>query len=480
LIQITNEKEVVMLRSYPRTPGWRRALPALLAFALVLALVPTSAHAVPAFARKYRTSCQTCHTVFPKLNPFGEAFRFNGYRMPGETEEQVKQEPVSLGAPAYAQMWPHAVYPGDLPGNAPIALNVKMANLYESSREDEGTSIIHNDFQMPQEVNLFAAGTMGEKFSFFSELTYGQNPDGSSEVEIEHAQIHVNSPCGPEHAINLKIGKFAPDLEDGFQEMWLMTDNGVDSLFTYDPIGIHGGTGVSEEPAGISLPDSVQGIELYGVLHHRFFYTLGLTNGLGSPDGSTFDGNSTKDVYARIGYKCGGMGLDGDTTGEEIPANNWQEKSFRIDVLGYRGNGEGIGFEVDDEDGNTLLVEDRTFDRYGLFVSWYWGNLNVFGVALRGSDDLSVTDPETSLVTTSSPTFDTFFVQADYVIVPPFQVSLRYEVLNPADEASPSVRFFNANFTYLIRANVKGMLEYHRDLEDSQNYALAAVLRFAI
>ena len=52
---------------------------------LLLAATESAAFAVPAFARKYQTSCQTCHIVFPKLNAFGEAFRLRGYRMPGET-----------------------------------------------------------------------------------------------------------------------------------------------------------------------------------------------------------------------------------------------------------------------------------------------------------------------------------------------------------------------------------------------------------
>ena len=36
--------------------------------------------AIPAFARKYKTSCVTCHTVYPKLNPFGETYRINGFQ----------------------------------------------------------------------------------------------------------------------------------------------------------------------------------------------------------------------------------------------------------------------------------------------------------------------------------------------------------------------------------------------------------------
>src|ERR1700730_5340604 len=104
---------------------------ALLAVALVG--IASTAHAVPAFARKYQTSCQTCHIVFPKLNAFGQAFRLRGYRLPGETEELVKQPPVSLGAPAYKKLWPGAIWPGELPSYVPLAVIVKLADTNTSS-----------------------------------------------------------------------------------------------------------------------------------------------------------------------------------------------------------------------------------------------------------------------------------------------------------------------------------------------------------
>src|SRR6266581_2182650 len=158
------------------------------AFAL-LALVATesTALAVPAFARKYQTSCQTCHIVFPKLNAFGEAFRLRGYRMPGETEAMVKQPPVSLGAPAYKKLWPQAIWPGEISSAVPLAVNVKLADVNTSSIDEEGTvSSIKNDFQFPQEVNIFGAGTLGEHVSYLGEVIFGENPDGSVAVELEH------------------------------------------------------------------------------------------------------------------------------------------------------------------------------------------------------------------------------------------------------------------------------------------------------
>ena len=106
---------------------------------VALAATESTALAVPAFARKYQTSCQTCHIVFPKLNAFGEAFRLRGYRMPGETEEMVKQPPVSLGAPAYKKLWPQAIWPGEISSSVPLAVNVKMADVNTSSLNEDGT-----------------------------------------------------------------------------------------------------------------------------------------------------------------------------------------------------------------------------------------------------------------------------------------------------------------------------------------------------
>jgi len=452
-----------------------------LAFVLLVGVSPASA--LPVFARKYQTSCTTCHAIFPKLNPFGEAFRLNGYRMPKETEDQIKQPQTSLGSEAYKKIWPKAVAPSDMPGFAPFAFNTKLAILYTSSVDPTtGRTIVNNDFQFPQEVNLFAAGTLGEHYSFLGEVTFSQVPDGGVETELEHAQLHINSPFGPEHVNNFKVGKFSPDLEDGFQEMWLMTDNGVDTVFNYSPIGINGGTGLGEDGPGIALPALVQGIEYYGVAVHRLFYTAGITNGLPPNNGAgTADGNNRKDYYARVDYKFGGMGLDGDTGGKSLPAENWRENSVRVGILGYAGDGRGIEYEVFDPIlATNVNQQDDSYERAGVFLSWYLRDLNLFGMVLHGRDTLQDFDQGTGVMLSDATySYDTWFAQADYVIRPPFQVSLRYESLNPGDTAAANSDFWNANFSFLSRANVKMMTEYRWDAHESENYTLAGVLRFA-
>ena len=36
--------------------------------------------AIPAFARKYNTTCKTCHSPFPYLKPYGDEFAANGFK----------------------------------------------------------------------------------------------------------------------------------------------------------------------------------------------------------------------------------------------------------------------------------------------------------------------------------------------------------------------------------------------------------------
>ena len=83
------------------------------------------------------------------------------------------------------------------------------------------------------------------------------------------------------------------------------------------------------------------------------------------------------------------------------------------------------------------------------------------------------------LVDSASHRFHTWFVQGDYVILPPLQASLRYENLSPADPEAARIRALDAALSFFVYANVKTMVEYRRDLSESKNYQLSAILRFA-
>ena len=137
-----------------------------------IAMVPAlfwsqDSSAVPAFARKYQTSCYTCHSGFPNRNAFGEAFKNNGYRWPGgEEEDHAKQEPVKMGADGWKKTFPESPWPSDIPGFAPFALYLTgpLVNYSDQVKDNK------NNTTTPQTLNwgssidarILFGGTVGE------------------------------------------------------------------------------------------------------------------------------------------------------------------------------------------------------------------------------------------------------------------------------------------------------------------------------
>ena len=112
----------------------------LAAFILLLA-APDDAGAIPAFSRKYKTSCSTCHYAYPKLNAFGKAFNNNGFRFPeGQDPEMVKEEPVKLGAEGYKYVWPDAIWPADIPGSSPLSVHA-IGRIHYGGSWDDATTV---------------------------------------------------------------------------------------------------------------------------------------------------------------------------------------------------------------------------------------------------------------------------------------------------------------------------------------------------
>jgi hypothetical protein len=74
-------------------PRFRWATAPILAAGLSC-LLPNRAGAIPAFARRYKASCQPCHNPFPTLTEFGGNFAANGYRMAFAEEPRGPLQPA--------------------------------------------------------------------------------------------------------------------------------------------------------------------------------------------------------------------------------------------------------------------------------------------------------------------------------------------------------------------------------------------------
>jgi hypothetical protein len=147
------------------------SLTAVVVVLWVMLLSVPKTSAIPAFSRKYQTSCTTCHNNYPELNDFGEAFKKNGFKFPKDDEVFVKEPPVLLGSKAQREAFPGAVYPGEIPGYLPIAFRYE-GNFTLNRKQPPGV-ITQNGFTprtdlfAPNTFTIISAGSVGQNLSFW-------------------------------------------------------------------------------------------------------------------------------------------------------------------------------------------------------------------------------------------------------------------------------------------------------------------------
>lgn len=403
--------------------------------------------AIPTFARKYRTSCTTCHIGFNRLNPFGKAYQLNGFQIPqGQEMVYVKEEPVSLGAPAWKKVWPKAVWPGAIPSNIPISMMIHQRAIFnESARSQDVPGV---DFDFPHEWELLMGGDLGDAISFWGEFVFYEDGAvaGTERLFFQFNDL-LTGPVDilPEDAFNLKVGKF--DIAaDPFQNStkrtltkYLSSDSTVGS-------------------ATFKMRNLQKGLEANGIIKSRLRYALGMVQSTGSGNSA-----SERDGYWRLAYKFGGMAFDGSSAefGEELSQrNNWVDNSITVGTFGYVGKEAVTGATSD-------FTATNDFTRIGGDVHLQWKDLDLLAAVISGSDD----DPNATGVSV-----DTlgWFTQAEYVLYPWLIGALRYERIG-YDDTTNDVRKVVSSLSIYPRANVRFILEAisFSDGEDGSNSLLA-------
>jgi hypothetical protein len=295
------------------------------------------ARAVPSFSRKYQTGCQTCHTVYPVLNSFGEAFRRDGYRFPskdGSVDSDAEKAPaIELGQEQYKKLFPSAVWPDKILEAVPLSvwLNGSVPiNLPDSAAHDAaGNTFTWGGIEA--EMHIFGAGAFSDTLTYMTQLTLESDfGDPPGAFDIETAYLLWNDIVGPPHALNLWVGRlFAPQL----------TSYGLHSSYLSDSVlPAVSVAGLYNESAGFTLGQGhTDGVELNGIAWHRLGYSLGW---IASSTASGLSLPNAEDVYAHVGFKAGGMSLDGEGAGAATPADTqrpWAETSITFDLFGYHG-----------------------------------------------------------------------------------------------------------------------------------------------
>lgn len=417
------------------THRYSLAMRILLAAAALAAAAPASA--IPAFARKYGTSCLTCHTVYPKLTPFGEAFRRNGYRFPGVDSDYVKQETVPMGQEQNKKTFPNSVWPASLPASVPVAIGANgQAQIFPDKtasvpRQNNGTRFSLDD--LVAEGHLWAGAALDDSITLWAELTFAD-----SGAEVEHAQVLLNDLLGPAHVVNLVVGKGFPTLTSFGAHSSYIADQGIANA----PVSamLLG----SQDP--FVLVDNVTGLELNGVIQGRFDYSLGLTAGKNTWT-SRFN---SENWYAHAGYKVGGMRLDGEgSTGAEDALHPWAETALAVDVFYYRSN-ERL---PDPTTAGALPLGDVS-STVGGQVRGQMGSLELDLGYYSQQHDRGWVNGAGEL---AKVTAGVFYTELSYVVFPWMVPAIRVESisLRPSGGANVSDLHVMPGIAFLLRPNVK-------------------------
>jgi hypothetical protein len=384
-------------------------------------LVSKEASALPVFARKYHTACSTCHLAIPVRNSFGEAFRNNGYRFPGGSdEEMVKEEPINLGADANKNAFPNAIWPSDIP-NMPSLGFLAKTGLSSVKNSDHKK---YNNAQIGQEVDVFYAGTITNQISYIGDFAI--QPD---DPNFTWGRLVLQWMFG--NGINLNIG------DVGFPERFtLISTKAGGDLNAY----------------AVNLPTPNRGIEVRYAGDTGTSGGYSILGGLGwnttSPtDPTVIDGNgSMGDTrYARATYKIGGLGLkngSGGTFGNQfIGLDN--SITFGANVFNSRDGGT-----FESEDG----LEGYVKTAYSGDILASYGNFRTYIQYERCDEVLDVITKENTGKRTA------LSIEGDYWIYPWLFAVVRYEHLK--DNLNGEYSKVIPGVGVLLRPNAKIGLEY--------------------
>lgn len=204
-----------------------------LVFASLLT-VPVAAHAsnstrIPAFARKYRVSCATCHSPIPRLNAVGEAFAANGFEF---AAGEVPRDTINTGDPLLR-----------LQSALPLAVRY---DAYVSAYSKRTGGQVIADAQTPWVMKLLSGGQVADKISYYTyflltergevaglEDAYIQFTDvGGSGVNVIAGQFQVSDPLF-KRELRLQYDDYQPyRMRVGYSPVDLTYDRGLMALWS--------------------------------------------------------------------------------------------------------------------------------------------------------------------------------------------------------------------------------------------------------
>jgi hypothetical protein len=160
-----------------------RAIVSIILVSFLCAVIVADASAIPAFARKYDMSCNTCHHPIPKLKAYGDEFAGNGFVLADKEAPRAFRET------------------GDemlmLLREIPFAIRLEGFGRWQSGSEGR------TDMQWPYLVKLLSGGQIAKHVSYYFYFFFGERGEVAG---LEDAFVMFNNVFNTD--LDLYIGQF--------------------------------------------------------------------------------------------------------------------------------------------------------------------------------------------------------------------------------------------------------------------------------
>ncbi|HEY6872520.1 MAG TPA: hypothetical protein VI298_07345 [Geobacteraceae bacterium] len=282
----------------------------------------------------YKTECSTCHTIYPELNEYGEAFLKNAYVYTGKPRAGSEAEAAAAegtgGAESAARkekgsqsLEPRGkvnegIWLAGIPEIIPISFTASL-NLAYDEHPANGDKV---DLST-RALLLNAGGAFRDKAGFF--LSYVPYSEGSFDPSTSNTPLNNATNIQElffvwrhllDTPVNLKVGRFEPKLS-----LWKSKNNITVSALA--PLVYRVGNSLYT----VTAPED--GLEANAVIGNRLFVAGGVVNR---------KGQNTKEGYGHVSCKFGGADLLGHEPSMDLDNESiWDYLSATIGAYSYYG-----------------------------------------------------------------------------------------------------------------------------------------------
>jgi hypothetical protein len=430
----------------------RLALVALISIGFSSILQPRSADAIPAFSRQHKTECSTCHTIYPELNEFGEAFLKNNYVWPGPKKAAAKEAADEEKGGKNEWAWLSG-----LPEQIPISFTGTADLAYDEDAFQRDKL----DFSV-RSLRLQAGGAFREAAAFF--ITYNLYTQGLQNGLAPNSP--ANSSNNPPNnnpnidemflvwrqalntPVNLKIGRFEPNLS-----LWKRS-NRIITVPSYASTSYL----VGNSPFTVDAREDA--LEANAVLFNRLLLAGGVVDR---------NGQNRKDAYGHASFKISGTDYKGHEPEMDLERESvWDYLAITVGAFGYTGrNGAFDGFGI--------ARNPNDFYRVGGEVDVLYKRLHLKGSGTFGRDSNPLFAAVPAAARSHAYTFEgEYYLGAPINLVPLF----RYEYLEGIGGGTH--RYVPA-IAYIPLQNTKLSLEYiYSDAPAGRSRITLASLAFSL